>query len=254
MRIAVLGVGLIGGSIGLAAKRRLGRRGRRVRPRRRRPSSARSSSARWTVAADSVAEAVRGADVVFCAAPVGALPELVARGARRRAARRGRHRRRLDQARAGRRARAGARRASASSAATRWPAPRPRGSRTRAADLFEGARWYLTPTERSSGVHYDRLQRAVADLGARPQAIDAETHDRADGDGQPPAARARQRARRTGGRGARRGVRAPARGGAELPRHDPRRGRQPARSGRDIFAANGDAVAGEIDARRRAPP
>ena len=46
------------------------------------------------------------------------------------------------------------------------------------ADLFEGARWYLTPTERSSGVLYDRLQRAIADLGARPQAIDAETHDR----------------------------------------------------------------------------
>ena len=32
-------------------------------------------------------------------------------------------------------------------------------------DLFEGARWYLTPTERSSGVLYDRLQRDVA--GAR---------------------------------------------------------------------------------------
>ena len=28
-------------------------------------------------------------------------------------------------------------------------------------DLFEGARWYLTPTERSSGLLYDRLQRAV---------------------------------------------------------------------------------------------
>ena len=40
------------------------------------------------------------------------------------------------------------------------------------ADLFEGARWYLTPTERSSGLLYDRLQRAVAGLGARPQAID----------------------------------------------------------------------------------
>ena len=46
------------------------------------------------------------------------------------------------------------------------------------ADLFEGARWYLTPTERSSGLLYDRLQRAVAGLGARPQAIDAATHDR----------------------------------------------------------------------------
>ena len=44
--------------------------------------------------------------------------------------------------------------------------------------MLEGARWYLTPTEASDGIHYDRLQRTVADLGARPQAIDAETHDR----------------------------------------------------------------------------
>ncbi len=46
------------------------------------------------------------------------------------------------------------------------------------ADLFDGARWYLTPTERSSGMLYDALQRIVADLGARPQAIGAEAHDR----------------------------------------------------------------------------
>jgi prephenate dehydrogenase len=46
------------------------------------------------------------------------------------------------------------------------------------ADLLEGARWYLTPTDASSGLLYDRLQRALSDLGARPQAIDAATHDR----------------------------------------------------------------------------
>jgi prephenate dehydrogenase len=46
------------------------------------------------------------------------------------------------------------------------------------ADLFEGARWYLTPTERSSGLLYDKLQRTIAGLGARPQAIEAEAHDR----------------------------------------------------------------------------
>jgi prephenate dehydrogenase len=46
------------------------------------------------------------------------------------------------------------------------------------ADLFEGARWYLTPTSRTSGLLYDRVQRAIADIGARPQAIEAETHDR----------------------------------------------------------------------------
>ena len=46
------------------------------------------------------------------------------------------------------------------------------------ADLFEGATWYLTPTERTSGVHYDRLYRTISALGARPSAIAAETHDR----------------------------------------------------------------------------
>jgi len=34
------------------------------------------------------------------------------------------------------------------------------------ADLFEGARWYLTPGERTEGVLYDRVQRTIADLGA----------------------------------------------------------------------------------------
>jgi prephenate dehydrogenase len=45
------------------------------------------------------------------------------------------------------------------------------------AELFEGATWYLTPTERSSGVLYERLYRTVTSLGARPSAIPAETHD-----------------------------------------------------------------------------
>jgi prephenate dehydrogenase len=46
------------------------------------------------------------------------------------------------------------------------------------AELFEGATWYLTPTERTSGVLYDRLYRTVTGLGARPTAIAADTHDR----------------------------------------------------------------------------
>ncbi|HEX4283259.1 MAG TPA: prephenate dehydrogenase/arogenate dehydrogenase family protein, partial [Solirubrobacteraceae bacterium] len=46
------------------------------------------------------------------------------------------------------------------------------------ADLFDGATWYLTPTEGTSGVLYERLHRLVHALGARPAAIDAATHDR----------------------------------------------------------------------------
>ncbi len=45
-------------------------------------------------------------------------------------------------------------------------------------ELFEGATWYLTPTERSSGLLYERLYRTVSALGARPEAIAAELHDR----------------------------------------------------------------------------
>ncbi|MDP8943567.1 MAG: prephenate dehydrogenase/arogenate dehydrogenase family protein, partial [Actinomycetota bacterium] len=46
------------------------------------------------------------------------------------------------------------------------------------ADLFEGAAWYLTPGERASGVLLERLHRLLVAFGARPIAIDADTHDR----------------------------------------------------------------------------
>jgi prephenate dehydrogenase len=46
------------------------------------------------------------------------------------------------------------------------------------ADLFQHAVWYLTPHEHSGGLLYERLHRFVVDLGARPVAVDADTHDR----------------------------------------------------------------------------
>jgi len=46
------------------------------------------------------------------------------------------------------------------------------------ADLFQGATWYLTPTQATAGVLYERLHRTIAALGAQPQAIDPDTHDR----------------------------------------------------------------------------
>ena len=46
------------------------------------------------------------------------------------------------------------------------------------AELFEDATWYLTPTERTSGVLYERLYRTISALGARPEAIAADLHDR----------------------------------------------------------------------------
>jgi prephenate dehydrogenase len=46
------------------------------------------------------------------------------------------------------------------------------------AGLFEDATWYLTPTERTSGMLYERLYRTISALGARPEAIAADLHDR----------------------------------------------------------------------------
>jgi prephenate dehydrogenase len=176
MRIAVLGVGLIGGSIGLAAKRRLGAEVAGFDLEAANAERGRELGA-LDRACESIAEAVEGAEVVFCAGPVRALPELVAgaldaSGDETVVTDVGSTKRELiaslprgDQLE---RFIGGHPIAGAESA----------GVENAREDLFEGARWYLTPTDRSSGMLYDRLQRAVADLGARPQAIDAETHDR----------------------------------------------------------------------------
>jgi len=171
-RVAVLGVGLIGGSIGLAARARLGAAVVGFDPDPGTREAVLAAGAADTVT-DSIATAVEGAEVVFCAAPVGLLPELAAAalaasgpgtvvtdvGSTKRdiVAALG-----TDERFVGGHPLAGAETAGVANAR---------------ADLFAGARWYLTPTERSSGLLYDRLQRAVAGFGARPQAIDAARHD-----------------------------------------------------------------------------
>src|SRR3954454_8479869 len=176
MRIAVLGVGLIGGSIGLAAKRRLGAE---VAGFDAEPANAQRGVEVGALdrVGETIPEALDGADVVFCAGPVGALPTLVAEaldasgpdavvtdvGSTKRGVIAG-----LPVDDGPERFIGGHPIAGAESA----------GVANARDDLFEGARWYLTPTDRSSGLHYDRLQRAIADIGARPQAIDAEAHDR----------------------------------------------------------------------------
>lgn len=173
MRAAVLGVGLIGGSIGLAARQRLDCEVVGWGPRAATLERALALGA-VDRAAGSVAEACADADVVFCASPVSVLPELVAgaleaSGPETVVTDAGSTKRQLvaalgeDERFIGGHPLAGAETA---------------GVQNARADLFEGARWYLTPTERSSGILYDRLQRLVSDLGARPQAIDAEAHDR----------------------------------------------------------------------------
>ena len=81
MKVAVVGVGLIGGSIGLAARQRLGAHVSGYDP---------SAAARETaIARGAIIEALRArwprrsqeADFVFVAAPVQSLAAMVARGA-----------------------------------------------------------------------------------------------------------------------------------------------------------------------------
>jgi prephenate dehydrogenase len=174
MRIAVLGVGLIGGSIGLAARERLGAEVAGYDPDRTTQDLAMEDAGAVDLSAASVAEACEGAELVFCAAPVMDLPELIAEaldssGPDTVVTDVGSTKREI---------------VAALGADARFVGGHPlAGAETAGvgnarADLFEGACWYLTPTERSGGLLYDRLQRAIAGLGARPQAIDAEAHDR----------------------------------------------------------------------------
>jgi prephenate dehydrogenase len=174
MKIAILGVGLIGGSIGLAARQRLGAEVVGFDPDRATIDRAVEDGA-IDSGAVSVEEACEAAEVVFCAAPVAGLGELAttalaACGTDTVVTDVGSTKRDIvaalgaDERFIGGHPLAGAETSGVENART---------------DLFEGARWYLTPkSARSSGLLYDRLQRTLAGLGARVQAIDAEAHDR----------------------------------------------------------------------------
>jgi prephenate dehydrogenase len=173
VRVAILGVGLIGGSIGLAARSRVDAEVRGYDPDERVRARALELGAIDTQAAD-VATAVDGADVVFVAAPVGALAETV-RLALDAAPRDcvvsdvGSTKRVLADAGVDERFVGGHPLAGAETA----------GVEHARADLFDGATWYLTPAKGSTaGVLYERLHALLRAFGAQPTAIDADTHDR----------------------------------------------------------------------------
>ncbi|MCW3033583.1 MAG: Prephenate dehydrogenase [Solirubrobacterales bacterium] len=173
MRVAVLGVGLIGGSIGLAARARAEAEVCGYDPDPDVGARALELGAVGRVAED-LATAVRGADVVFVAAPVGALPATVAAaldaaGPDCVISDVGSTKRLLAQASADPRFVGGHPLAGAES----------EGVEHAREDLFDGATWYLTPTrESTAGVLYERLHALLRRFGAHPTAIDAATHDR----------------------------------------------------------------------------
>ena len=173
LKVAILGVGLIGGSIGLAARQRLGAEVCGYDPDENVRQRALTLGALDSQAAE-VPAAVDDADVVFAAAPVGALAQTVTLALESAAedcvvSDVGSTKLFLAQIARDERFIGGHPLAGAETA----------GVEHARADLFDGATWYLTPAKGStSGVLYQRLYSVLRGIGARPVAIDAATHDR----------------------------------------------------------------------------
>jgi prephenate dehydrogenase len=180
MKLGIVGVGLIGGSIGLAARERL----EDVTVRGFDPSADALAVALERGAIDersaTPAEAATGADVCFVCCPVGVLGDAVldalSAGGDCAVSDVGSTKHAVLEAVSG----AGLAKEDASRFVGGHPlaGAEAAGVEHARSDLFEAATWYLTPTQRSSGVHYERLYRTISALGARPSAIPAEAHDR----------------------------------------------------------------------------
>jgi prephenate dehydrogenase len=172
VRIAIVGVGLIGGSVGLAARERLGAEVVGFDPAPGALDAALEVGAVDRAAGD-VAAALDGAEAAFVAAPVGALPATVravldAAGEDCVVTDVGSTKRTVVEAVDDERFIGGHPLAGAANA----------GVRHARAELFDGATWYLTPKPTTRGTLYERLHRLLSGLGARPAALDADTHDR----------------------------------------------------------------------------
>ncbi len=177
MRVAILGTGLIGGSVGLALKANVA--GAEVVAYDRDPAAGARAVERGAAdaAAASMQEAVAGSDVIFIATPVGTISEIA---------------RDISPA------------LSPGMVVTDVGSTKSRvvleveasipdgvsfvgghpmagtedaGIEAAAADLFEGAWWILTPTERSEPAAYQTLHGLLSALGARVMAVRPDEHD-----------------------------------------------------------------------------
>jgi prephenate dehydrogenase len=172
VNVAVIGVGLIGGSIGLAARERLGARVVGFDPDGAVGAAALARGAVLNVAA-GVEQAVADAQLVFVAAPVSGLGPaidavLAAAPADCAISDVGSTKRSIVEGRGDQRFIGGHPLAGAETS----------GVEHARADLFDGATWYLTPGPATSGALYERLHKALVGIGAQPTAIDAAVHDR----------------------------------------------------------------------------
>ncbi|HUJ54585.1 MAG TPA: prephenate dehydrogenase/arogenate dehydrogenase family protein [Gaiellaceae bacterium] len=167
-RLAVLGTGLVGASVALAARRAGTECGGFDEDR---AVLERAAALGAVEPAASLAEAVAGAELVVVAVPPGAAPAVV------------------------REALAAAPEASvtdvASTKRTLAEIRDPRfvpghpvaggatgGPGRATADLFDGATWFLAPTDATAAETVELAERFVASVGARPVRIEAGAHDR----------------------------------------------------------------------------
>ncbi len=170
-RLTIVGTGLIGASLGLAARAR----GVRVTGWDTDPAALAVAAGRGAVmAAGSLVEAVEGAELVAVAAPIASLPAevaavLAATGEQTTVTD-------VGSTKAGVVAAAGG--------SPRFVGGHPiggseaHGPEHAAAGLFDGATWFLTPTAHTDADRYRLVHGFVSDLGAVPIAIDPVAHDR----------------------------------------------------------------------------
>ena len=172
MRVAVVGLGLIGGSIALAARERLSAE---VTGWDADPSAIDAAVARGAIASGAglLASAVAEADAVFAAAPVGVLPELIAEVLAHARADAvvsdvGSTKRTIVEAISDGRFIGGHPLAGAETS----------GVQHASAELFEGSTWYLTPGAATSAEAIARVRALITSFGADVAQIDAAEHDR----------------------------------------------------------------------------
>ena len=175
-RLAVIGVGLMGGSLGLAARERAAAAEVRGYSQTRATLDLALERGAITAACDSLEEAARGADLVFVCTPV----RLVAEHVRQALAAAPPHAVVSDVG------------------STKGPLMRGLSEREQArcigghplcgsetagvanarASLYDGATYFLTPGEHVDAGAYELLYDFLAALGARPVAVEPDEHDR----------------------------------------------------------------------------
>ena len=170
MKIAVVGTGLMGASVALAARAR----GDDVAGWDPDPDALDAAVAREAVtAADSLEQAVADAELVVVASPIAQLPATVAAvlaapgdatvtdvGSTKSSV------------------------VAAAAGSSRFVGGHPicgsetRGAENASAGLFEGATWFLTPVAQTDPDRHRLVHGFITDVGATPVAIDAAAHDR----------------------------------------------------------------------------